>query len=199
MKRKSLLITLMVLFVVIVASYFVFKPRQTKIALFNYPSFMVSRMVSSADTKNVQVKVEDDLKHLTRYDAVLFWGMGGSASEWSQEDRELIQSLDRKEIKFAVLAATNPQNNLANISEEQREVMSNYLFNGGVRNYRSLFNYISADVVGKKNFVQGQRSRNLSFFQTMSFTGKPTKTSLTRMKHIKPIMKVMATGKEPLK
>ena len=72
-KRKPLLIALAVIVVAAVASYFVFRPQPTKVALYNYPSFMVGRMISSANEKNVSVKVEKDLKRLSRYDAVLLW------------------------------------------------------------------------------------------------------------------------------
>ena len=148
-KRKPLLIALAVIVVAAVASYFVFRPQPTKVALYNYPSFMVGRMISSANEKNVSVKVEKDLKRLSRYDAVLLWGMGGNAKEWTDEDREFIQSLGEKKIVYAILAATNPQNNLTNISDEEKETLSNYVFNGGVKNYRSLFNYIRRDLLGK--------------------------------------------------
>lgn len=148
-KRTALAIAVGAVVAIALACFIVFRPKPTQVALYNFPSFMVGRMVSSANSKNVKVKVASDLKQLKHYDAILLWGMGGDAGQWTQEDRDWLTKLGEKGKKFAVVAATNPDNDLASITDEQVEQICNYLFNGGVKNYRSLFNYIRKDILNK--------------------------------------------------
>ncbi|WP_282918723.1 hypothetical protein, partial [Porphyromonas macacae] len=89
----------------------IFWPRPTKVALVNFPQFMLSRAVSSSDVKNVSVQSEEDFFKLKNYDFVLAFGMG---ARWSEEEREELLRLQEKgKVKVHVISATNPDNNIS--------------------------------------------------------------------------------------
>ena len=75
------------------------------------PDFMLSRMVLSADKLNADVRPEDDLTRLSKYDAVLVFGMG---LKWTEDDRDIIRALDEKGVKYTTMMVTTPENNLTN-------------------------------------------------------------------------------------
>ncbi|MDO4722300.1 cobaltochelatase subunit CobN [Porphyromonas circumdentaria] len=126
----------------------IFWPRPTKVALVNFPQFMLSRAVSSSDVKNVSVQSEEDFFKLKNYDFVLAFGMG---ARWSEEEREELLRLQEKgKVKVHVISATNPDNNISSLDDAQIEAISAYFGNGGARNYRSGFNYIRQEILGKK-------------------------------------------------
>lgn len=153
--KKRKLITLFILIFVLLGAlgiYILFRPQPIKVALVNYPTFMVARMATSADAKNAKVSVEENLDKLGKYDAVLLWGMGGT--KWNEEDRLKIKALERKKIPYVVVAAVNPENRISNISNEQKDTIASYIMNGGSQNYQSLFNYIRSNIL-HKNLREG--------------------------------------------
>lgn len=110
------------------------------------PDFMLSRMVLSADKLNADVRPEDDLTRLSKYDAVLVFGMG---LKWTEDDRDIIRALDEKGVKYTTMMVTTPENNLTNMDSVAQKTLLRYIMNGGTSNYRSAFNYLRRDVVGK--------------------------------------------------
>ena len=110
------------------------------------PDFMLSRMVLSADKLNADVRPENDLTRLSKYDAVLVFGMG---LKWTEEDRDIIRALDEKGVKYTTMMVTTPENNLTNMDSVAQKTLLRYIMNGGTSNYRSAFNYLRRDVVGK--------------------------------------------------
>lgn len=148
MKRKTLwLILAAILILSLVGGWFLFRPRPIRVGLVGFPSFMTTRMVLSVDSKNAEVVIEDDMADIGQYDALVLWGMG---AKWTDEDRARLEKLGEKGKPFVVMAPTNPQNNLTSLSEEQTDLLLSYFSFGGVKNYRSAFNYIRSELLGKK-------------------------------------------------
>ncbi len=146
-KMKRYAILLLGLFIIGGLAVF-FWPRPTKVALVNFPQFMIARAISSADAENVSVCSEEDFSDLKGYDFVLAFGMG---ARWSEEERqELLRLQETGEVPVHVMAATNPDNNISSLDEKDAEAIGAYFGNGGAKNYKSGFNYIRQNIVGKK-------------------------------------------------
>lgn len=146
MKKKIIYLSVAILLVAIGFAFWMFRPQPSRVALVNFPQFMVARMSLSADARNVTVNVEDDLTKLKKYDAVLCFGMG---AKWNEDDRAQIKSLEEKQIPYLVMSATNPENDLCSIDSTKAEVLSKYFSYGGGKNYRSGFNYLRQEILGK--------------------------------------------------
>ncbi len=145
-KKVFLLLGLVVLVVLGVVLWLCLRPRPIRVAAVNMPDFMLSRMVLSADKLNADVRPEDDLTRLSKYDAVLVFGMG---LKWTEDDRDIIRALDEKGVKYTTMMVTTPENNLTNMDSVAQKTLLRYIMNGGTSNYRSAFNYLRRDVVGK--------------------------------------------------
>lgn len=145
-KKVFLLLGLVVLVVLGVVLWLCLRPRPIRVAAVNMPDFMLSRMVLSADKLNADVRPENDLTRLSKYDAVLVFGMG---LKWTEEDRDIIRALDEKGVKYTTMMVTTPENNLTNMDSVAQKTLLRYIMNGGTSNYRSAFNYLRRDVVGK--------------------------------------------------
>lgn len=146
-KRTKTFALVGVVLIVAALLFGILRPRPIKVALVNFPQFMVARAISSADEKNTIVQVEDDLSQLRHYDFVLAFGMG---LKWSPQDREVIQKLvDERKCHMQVIMATSPDNDISSLSEEQSQLIATYFGNGGAKNYRSGFNYIRQEILGK--------------------------------------------------
>ena len=102
-KKVFLLLGLVVLVVLGVVLWLCLRPRPIRVAAVNMPDFMLSRMVLSADRLNADVRPEDDLPRLSKYDAVLVFGMG---LKWTEEDRDIIRALDEKGAKYTTMMVT---------------------------------------------------------------------------------------------
>ena len=146
MKKKIIYLSVAILLVAIGFAFWMFRPQPSRVALVNFPQFMVARMSLSADARNVTVNVEDDLTKLKKYDAVLCFGMG---AKWNEDDRAQIKSLEEKQIPYLVMSATNPENDLCSIDSTKAEVLSKYFSYGGGKNYRSGFNYLRQEILGQ--------------------------------------------------
>ena len=144
-KKVFLLLGLVVLVVLGVVLWLCLRPRPIRVAAVNMPDFMLSRMVLSADKLNADVRPEDDLTRLSKYDAVLVFGMG---LKWTEDDRDIIRALDEKGVKYTTMMVTTPENNLTNMDSVAQKTLLRYIMNGGTSNYRSAFNYLRRDVVG---------------------------------------------------
>ena len=74
---------------IILCGYFLW-PKPVRVALVNMPDFVASRMAEAVDKENVRLSVVTDLSELSKYDAMIAFGMGLG---WTEEDRELIKKL----------------------------------------------------------------------------------------------------------
>lgn len=165
-KRTKTFALVGVVLIVAALLFGILRPRPIKVALVNFPQFMVARAISSADEKNTIVQVEDDLSQLRHYDFVLAFGMG---LKWSPQDREVIQKLvDERKCHMQVIMATSPDNDISSLSEEQSQLIAAYFGNGGAKNYRSGFNYIRQDILGKSLRV-GSVEKPIEFGENIFF------------------------------
>ena len=123
-KRTKTLLFAAIALVAVAVLWGIFRPKPIRVALVNFPQFMVARAISSADEKNATVKVEDDLSQLENYDFVLAFGMG---LKWAPEDRELVQKLiEEKKCHVQVFMATSPDNEISSLTEEQSSLVVSY-------------------------------------------------------------------------
>lgn len=147
MKRKFTVGLLAVVLVGLgVAAFVLLRPRPVRVALVNMPSFMVGRMMLAVDRENVELVNEQECAKLAGYDAVIAFGMG---LHWTDEDREQVRALDAKHIPYMVMMPTTPDNELNSIDSAKRSVLIAYLLGGGTSNFRSGFNYLRQEVLGK--------------------------------------------------
>lgn len=152
MKRKTAIA--LVVLAVLIAGWFAWSKlaSTTKIALINFQPFQVTSIVK-ANTDGF-IKYEelplDKLNKLSSYDMVLVFGMGIRASE---EQRAQLQAAADKGIPTIVYAATNPDNNICNLEDEQQVEIGSYLGSGNKKNYKNLALYIRKNIDKKTFFV----------------------------------------------
>ena len=136
-----------VLLILIFLCSYLLWPKPVRVALVNMPDFIASRMAVAADKKNVRLTAVTELTELKNYDAMIAFGMG---LKWTDEDRTLIKQLgEERGLKYLAYMTTTPENNISNLDSLQQETLVSYLANGGTSNYRSGFNYIRKEVLGK--------------------------------------------------
>ena len=132
--------------IIFLCSYLLW-PKPVRVALVNMPDFIASRMAVAADKKNVRLAAVTELTELKNYDAMIAFGMG---LKWTDEDRTLIKQLgEERGLKYLAYMTTTPENNISNLDSLQQKTLESYLANGGTSNYRSAFNYIRKEVLGK--------------------------------------------------
>ena len=132
--------------IIFLCSYLLW-PKPVRVALVNMPDFIASRMAVAADKKNVRLAAVTELTELKNYDAMIAFGMG---LKWTDEDRTLIKQLGEEHgLKYLAYMTTTPENNISNLDSLQQKTLESYLANGGTSNYRSAFNYIRKEVLGK--------------------------------------------------
>lgn len=129
-----------------VVCYLAFRPRPIRVAMVNVPDFMLSRMHVSVDRENVELHPVEGTDGLDDYDALLAFGMG---LRWDDGDRERVRALDAQGIPYLVMMTTNPDNDLCNVDSTHRDVLLSYFLNGGTSNFRSGFNYLRREVLGR--------------------------------------------------
>lgn len=149
MKRKILLCVLAV--IVSAALYLTYSTQiaPTKIALINYQEYMASRIIKSTANSFIDVDIvkQSDLKDLKKYDFALIFGMGLKLTT------EEVNTIKDSKVPTYLWAATNPNLKLTNIEAEILDNISNFLENGGNKNYASLLNYVRKYIDGKSMFV----------------------------------------------
>lgn len=125
--------------------------RPTRIALLNFPTFQVAKMMVSNDNRRVKlysVSMEDFGK-IEKADAVLIFAMGIPMTD---DHRDALNKLMDKHIPIHSVSVTDPTNNISNLDSLQKKTVEAYLGNGGTKNLKSLFNYIRQELIGKKIF-----------------------------------------------
>lgn len=97
----------------------------------------------------------DDIKSLGKYDIVFINGMGLNIDS---EQRQMIQDLANSGKPVYTTMATNPDNNISNLSVDETTLVQEYMMNGGKKNYRSLLSYLRHNIDGKIIFT-GEASK----------------------------------------
>lgn len=92
----------------------------------------------------------DDIKSLGKYDIVFINGMGLNITS---EQRQKIQELANSGKPVYTTMATNPDNNISNLSVDETTLVQEYMMNGGKQNYRSLLSYLRRNIDGKIIFT----------------------------------------------
>lgn len=146
-KKHLYYIGVPVLLGILILCAYLLWPKPIRVALVNMPDFVASRMAEAADKKNVRLTAVTELTELKKYDAMIAFGMG---LKWTEEDRALIQQLgEERGLKYLAYMTTTPENAISNMDSLQQERLESYLMNGGTSNFRSAFNYIRKEVLGK--------------------------------------------------
>lgn len=154
MKTKKILISLLVLIVVIGGFFFYRKSiAPTKVAIINYPDFMLTKMAKSNDNNWVSIKTytPDKLPNLNSYDQILIFGMGIELP--ASEEEKIAQARDNG-VNVFIQALTNPRlEHLANMHGKTFDIITDYMNYGGAANYKNMFNYIRREIDGKTLFT----------------------------------------------
>ncbi|MDL2308461.1 cobaltochelatase subunit CobN [Bacteroidales bacterium OttesenSCG-928-B11] len=149
MKKRTLLIIIVSIIAVAVVTFVVWRKTAapTKIALLNFQNFQVAKMIRSADPciKAKQLTL-GDFNKLKNYDAILIFGMG---IRMTDEHRAQLEELAAKGVPIYSTAVTDPVNNIVSLDSLHLQPIAEYLGNGGKSNYKSLFNYIRKEILGK--------------------------------------------------
>jgi len=124
----------------------------TKIALINPPEFIYVKMVKSNHSRfiNLDSFKADKIPNLKSYDLVMVFGMGLTLSP-GQESR-LREAVDSG-VPFYVMHAGGFKMETANLAGQNLDRISDYVENGGARNFRNLFYYVRKELDGKKLFA----------------------------------------------
>jgi len=121
---------------------------RTKIAFVNFQPIALQGFAQAND--NSFVKLSDvsvkDIGRLSRYDIIFINGMGLNITA---EQRAVIQKLANGGTPVYTTMATNPENNISNLTAEETALVQAYMMHGGRKNYRSLLSYLRRNIDGK--------------------------------------------------
>ncbi|MCM1107728.1 MAG: cobaltochelatase subunit CobN [Clostridium sp.] len=121
---------------------------RTHIAFLNYQPITLQQISRANDNSFIRISdiTSDDLSSLGHYDMVMVNGMGLNLTA---EQRALLQRAAEGGTPVYTGMATNPDNNITTLTEEQTEQIGAYMANGGRRNYRNLLRLIRTYIDGK--------------------------------------------------
>ena len=141
----------LVLLLALVEFYSIWLSR-TKIAFVNFQP--ISLQAFSQANDNPMIALSDvstnDIKKLGRYDIVFVNGMGLNITA---EQREYIKKLAESGTPVYTTMATNPDNNISNLTTSELVMVQEYMMYGGKKNYRSLLSFIRHNIDGKIIFT----------------------------------------------
>lgn len=154
MKKRVILYILFAL-IVAVGGYLFYQNKlaPTKVAIINYPDFMLTKMVKSNDNRWVKINAftPDKLPNLQSYDQLIIFGMGIELP--ATQETKIAEARDAG-VSVFVQALTNPRlEHLANMHGKNFDNITDYMDNGGTANYRNMFNYIRKEIDGKTAFT----------------------------------------------
>ncbi len=149
--KRSLLLVLTILLLIIGFVTFQKYLAPTKIGLINYPDFLFTKIAKSSDNSFIRVTNlhPDSLPSLVSYDMLLVFGMGIKIND---SEKQKIIDAGEKGTKIYLHAATNPNLQLTNIHGKHLDYISDYLDNAGKKNFSNLLNYIRRQIDRKKLF-----------------------------------------------
>lgn len=140
-----------VLLVLLVSAWNVWLSR-TSIAFVNFQPISLQSVAQANDNAFIKLSdvSTDDVDKLSGYDIIFINGMGLNITA---EQRAVIQKLANEGKPVYTTMATNPDNNISNLSAEETAIVQAYMMHGGRRNYRSLLSYLRRNVDGKVWFT----------------------------------------------
>ena len=145
MKKKIVLggaiVVLLLLFFIVWNVWF----SATRIAFVNFQIITLGEISKANDNPSVKLVdlTLDDIDDLDSYDMVFLNGMG---LRITAEQRATIDAMADDGLPIMTIAATNPANNICSLFGFEADSIQQYISNGGRRNYRSMLNYIRADI-----------------------------------------------------
>ncbi len=148
LKREIILIIIAIAAISIVITTYQKKLAPTKVGLINYPEFIYSKIATANSNNSIKITSlkPDSLPKLKNYDMLLVFGMGISLP--AEEEQKIIDAGDNG-TKIYLQTSTNPNLQLTNIEGKQLDNISDYLDNGGNKNYRNMLNYIRREIDNK--------------------------------------------------
>ncbi|MBO4738336.1 MAG: cobaltochelatase subunit CobN [Bacteroidales bacterium] len=155
MSRKKI-IGLSILAVILISIAIIFwnlTCSTTKIAFVNYQVTTLGQISKSNQNSFIKIKevATDDLEQLRKFDMVFINAMG---LRITAEQRAMIQQMADNGLSILTTAATNPDNKIISVDEEDENTLIGYLGNGGRKNYSSMLNYVRRYIDGKSFFVK---------------------------------------------
>ena len=125
---------------------------RTRIAFVNFQPIALQGFSQAND--NPMISLSDvpvkDIERLGRYDVVFVNGMGLNITA---EQRQYIKQLAEGGTPVYTTMATNPDNNIANLTTDELVMVQEYMMYGGKKNYRSLLSFIRHNIDGKIIFT----------------------------------------------
>ena len=105
----------------------------TKIAFVNYQVTTLGQISKSNQNSFIKIKevATDDLEQLRKFDMVFINAMG---LRITAEQRAMIQKMADNGLSILTTAATNPDNKIISVDEEDENTLIGYLGNGGRKN-----------------------------------------------------------------
>ncbi len=149
MKTKAYIVSVIVITVLTFAVFYNMKVSKTKIATFNFPDFTVEKLIRS--NNNSWIDIESVKLHeaekLTDYDMVLIRVHGASMT------RKHLDAIKHAISDGVPVFATEQGNEAINsLKGRERAYIATLMENGSVKNYRSMLNYIRANIDKKLLF-----------------------------------------------
>lgn len=149
MKIKHSLVSIsIIIFLSIVCIYKIFFEK-TEVALVNFQPFLSSPIAVSCENRLVRYRIistQEFFENRKNYDFVIFFGMGLKIDENGQK---YLKKYTEEGNPVMVISATTPENDICNIEKDKAEKVSEYLFAGNKKSYKSLANYIRKEIDGK--------------------------------------------------
>ena len=140
-----------VLILCLVEFYSIWLSR-TRIAFVNFQPIALQGFSQAND--NPMISLSDvpvkDIKKLGNYDIVFVNGMGLNITA---EQREYIKKLAEDGKPIYTTMATNPDNNISNLTTNEIVMVQEYMMYGGKKNCRSLLSFIRHNIDGKIIFT----------------------------------------------
>ncbi len=125
---------------------------RTKIAFVNFQPISLQGFSHAND--NPMISLSDvsvkDIEKLGNYDIVFVNGMGLNITA---EQRDYIKRLAEGGKPVYTTMATNPDNNISNLTTSELVMVQEYMMYGGKKNYRSLLSFIRHNIDGKIIFT----------------------------------------------
>lgn len=125
---------------------------RTYIAFVNFQPISLQGIAQANNNGFIKIYnvAPDDIKSLGKYDIVFINGMGLNIDAGQ---RKMIQDLADSGKPVYTTMATNPDNNISNLSVDETTLVQEYMMNGGRKNYRSLLSYLRRNIDGKIIFT----------------------------------------------
>lgn len=120
----------------------------TRIAFVNVQPVAMQKYTRANSNRKIKLMAVDtaDLHRLRRADVVIINGMG---LHITAGQRDYMRKLAGKGKPFITMMATNPDNDICNLSPDESRLILQYNMHGGHRNHRSMLNLLRRNVDGK--------------------------------------------------